>query len=945
MSDAPLRTSIADELGSLASKFASPRATHELPGGTTIASHFVIETALGRGGMGVVYRAHDRRLDRRVAIKLGLRGADLARARREAVALARLAHPNVVTIHEIGEHEGVPFVAMELCEGGTVRAWVRAAPRTWREIVAVYLDAARGLAAAHAAGLVHRDVKPDNILLGTDGRARIADFGLARGAAGLVGGKGVADSLVATAPTVDASPTSVHVIDVDAATVAPSTPVSPSDPDSPLTADGAIVGTPRYMAPEQQDGRPLDARTDEYAFCVALREALGTTAPRRVLAVVERGAAAEPDARFPTMDALIAALVRASRRPRWWIAPAAVAMVAALAATWWIARDPALPAGCESADARLRGVWDPATRAAIVARGAMLQPFVEAIDARVKTWKELRGATCRDVRRGGETAAAGFGRLQCLDQRLADLGVLVGYVQRATDARRVDELSGMLPSVDVCRDLRDLAWRAPQPDTVSLRAQVAEQRAQVRVATALGNIGRFDEALALIDGVTPRGQFAPLDAEVDYARADVLGERGDLVASKQAYRSAINLAASAHHPEIQVAAMLDLALTLAQENEELDARSREEIQSLLELAEATLRGVGGDVQLQAHLHGNRSAVRSALGDLDGGIADAREAFRIRREHDGPHRGVTINAAVNLGGTLLHGGHHREARDILITALADADVVFAPDHAVTRHLCDLLSTAHLRLGELAQARAMRERALAMNERVHGADSPELDSQRINLSVLLAAEGRFGDGIPLLEKTLASRRALGDESSTQVAMLRGNLAMSYAITGKLDQALEHAERSLAIFESSLGKDHPALVDALVSLAMIHNDRGDRARAIATGRRAVALAETALPPNSPELANPLGTLSMILADESPAEARRLAERAITLAAPPDGSPAVRGEAQLGLAMALARLDQLARAVSMAEASVRTLTEAGPMAAPSRKRAEAWLAQHRAR
>jgi tetratricopeptide (TPR) repeat protein len=575
----------------------------------------------------------------------------------------------------------------------------------------------------------------------------------------------------------------------------------------------------------------------------------------------------------------------------------------------------------------------------------VLQSFVEAIDARMTTWKEIRGATCRDVRRGGEAAAAAFGRLHCLDQRLADVGVLVGYVQRTTDARRIDELSGMMPSVDVCRALRDLAWRAPQPDTTALRGQVAEQRARVRVALALGNIGRFDEALALLDGVSPRGQFAPLDAEVDYARADVLGERGDLAASKQSYRSAINTAAAGHHPEIEIAAMLDLAMTLAQEHEDLDARSREEIKSLLELAEATLRGVGGDIELQAHLHGNRAAVRSALGDVDGGVADAREAYRLRREHDGPHRGVTVNAAVNLGGSLMHAGHHSEARDLLAAALADADRILQPDHTVTRHLCDLLSTAHLRLGDVAQARALRERSIAMTERVHGADSAELDGQRLNLSALLAAEGRFGDGIPLLEKTLASLHARGDEQSVQVAMIRGNLAMSYAITGKLEPALEHAEQSVAIFETALGKEHPAVVDALVSLAMIHNDRGDRARAIAIGRRAVALAEATIPPKSPELANPLGTLSMILADDAPAEARRLAERAIILAAPPDGSPAVRGEAQLGMAMALARLDQHGRAIAVAEEAVRTLTEAGPTAMPSRKRAEAWLAQHRPR
>ena len=941
MSDDPLRPSIAEELGSLAGAFTPRAAELELPEGAVVGGHFVIEAALGKGGMGAVYRAHDRRLDRRVAIKLGLRGADLARARREAVALARLAHPNVVTIHEIGEHDGVPFVAMELCEGGTVRAWSRAAPRSWREVLAVYVQAARGLAAAHAAGLVHRDVKPDNILLGGDGRARIADFGLARGAAGLSGGTGHVAPALVTGPTVDARPTASSLIDAEAPTLGPP---SSTDPDTPLTAAGAIVGTPRYMAPEQTDGRPLDARTDEYAFCVALREAIGATAPRRVLAVLARGAAPEPGDRFPSMDGLVDALERAARRPRWWIAPVVAVAAGALATTWWLARDVSVPPGCEPAAARLRGVWDPAVRAELTARGTALAPFVEAIDARVAGWTAQRTATCREVRRGGEAAAAGFARLGCLDQRIAELGALVGFVRRATDTDRIPELTRSLPSADVCRDRRDLVWRAPQPDTAALRAQVNDHRGTLRVAQGLGNVGRFDEALALVAEV-PRSAYAPLDAEASFVRAGILGERGDVAASKQAYRAAITTAAAAHHVEIQVAAMLDLALTLAQEKEELDPRSRDEITSLLELAEATLRGAGGDLELQAHLLGNRAAVRAALGDLDGGVADAREAVRLRREHDGPRARSTINATINLGGTLIEAGHPGEARDVLAVALADAAVSFDDDHVVLRQLYDLLSTAHLRLGELPEARALRERSLAMTERILGPDSPELDDERVDLSVLLASEGRFADGIPLLEQTLASLRARGDESSTTVAMLRANLGMSYAITGDLDRALASGERAVAIFTSALGDDHPALIGALVSVAMIHHERGDRARAIDAGRRALAVARTALAPTSPRLANPLATLALVLAEDSPAEARRLAERALALAAPPDGSAAVRGEAQLALAMALARLDQRPRAIALAEESVRTLTAAGPTAAPSRRRAEAWLAAQRPR
>ncbi len=298
--------------------------------GLRVGGHFVLEKQLGRGGTGVVYQARDQRLDRVVAIKLGLRGADLDSMRREAMALARLAHPNVVTIYEVGEHEGAGFVAMELCAGGTARAWLRARPRTRREIVELYAAAGRGLAAAHAAGLVHRDVKPDNILLGADGRVRIADFGLARAPI---------DGRAATSPIVTDAPVA------ETATPEAGAPLS--------TSFDRVVGTPRYMAPEQMRGASIDARADQFAFCVALQEALigerpsipaqralaiaagerppprDPRMPRTLHAALSRGLAAAPADRWPSMEALIAALER-GLRPRRWIAPAA--LVAALAA-------------------------------------------------------------------------------------------------------------------------------------------------------------------------------------------------------------------------------------------------------------------------------------------------------------------------------------------------------------------------------------------------------------------------------------------------------------------------------------------------------------------------------------------------------------------------------------------------------------------------------------
>ncbi len=286
-------------------------------GGTAAPVHlgrYVVLGTIGQGGMGVVYRAYDPQLDRKVALKLvhvqasaPRRHRARARLLREGQAMARLAHPNVVPVFDSGTHGDDVFIAMEYVEGITLREWLRAAPRRWREVLAVCTDAARGLAAAHRGKLLHRDFKPSNVLVGADGRARVLDFGLAR-----------------ALEQRDASSDDFDELD------------GRSRLETGLTEVGAVVGTPGYMAPERLVGGPGDERSDQYAFAVALYEALAgrhpfpvpsgqdarqflavapQTPPPRIAVVprwldriVARGLAADPERRWPSMDALIAAL-------------------------------------------------------------------------------------------------------------------------------------------------------------------------------------------------------------------------------------------------------------------------------------------------------------------------------------------------------------------------------------------------------------------------------------------------------------------------------------------------------------------------------------------------------------------------------------------------------------------------------------------------------------
>jgi serine/threonine protein kinase len=307
---------------------------------------YAILRALGEGGMGVVYVAYDEELDRKVAVKL-LRDADSSqpeqrlRIQREAQAMARVAHPNVVAVYEVGEHDGQVYIAMEFVDGTTLAEWQRST-RPWGEVLEMYQNAGQGLLAAHQAGLVHRDFKPDNVLVGRDGRPRVADFGLARNE---MLGQAVAGGAGQSSDALDAS-VRARLRQERAAAEAATEPGAEVKTarlagdggllQSPLTQAGAILGTPAYMSPEQHDGQPTDARSDQFSFCAALWEALygqrpfagdtllslsfnvlqgrlrpipaGTVVPGRIGRALQKGLSVDPAARFPSMAELLQAI-------------------------------------------------------------------------------------------------------------------------------------------------------------------------------------------------------------------------------------------------------------------------------------------------------------------------------------------------------------------------------------------------------------------------------------------------------------------------------------------------------------------------------------------------------------------------------------------------------------------------------------------------------------
>ncbi len=363
MTDAPQPETVAG-----VTRPASAPSESGLGPGTKIGRYLILER-VGAGGMGVVFSAYDPELDRRVAIKVlasDLLGEESRlRLLREAQAMARLSHPNVVPVYDAGTDDGRVFVAMEFVQGVTLREWLDGEARGWTDVLDTMRRAALGLEAAHEAGLVHRDFKPDNVMVGDDGRVRVLDFGLARSTS-LDSVPGPLDGTTgANDPTADAGP-GEKALAVQ------------------VTSQGAMLGTPAYMPPEQLEGREVDARTDQWSYCVTLYEALygsrpfeGTTVaafvlamhhdgvrpppesspvPASIFAAIARGLELEPNLRHQSIGALLQALevpppLRSRAMPI-----GLTAFGALIAGTWWWSTQHPDDA-CESRTLAAATVW------------------------------------------------------------------------------------------------------------------------------------------------------------------------------------------------------------------------------------------------------------------------------------------------------------------------------------------------------------------------------------------------------------------------------------------------------------------------------------------------------------------------------------------------------------------------------------------------------------
>ena len=669
---------------------ASEARTEAEPSG-----RYVLLETLGAGGMGVVEAAYDRELHRKVALKfLHVRaGGDASGARssllREAQALAKLAHPNVVGVHDVGVLDGEVFVAMEFVEGKTLRAWLQAGLPDVDRALAVLGQAGEGLAAAHAVGLVHRDFKPENVLVGADGRVRVTDFGLAR--PHVPGGGAAADA-----------------------------PVAALDPT--VTRTGILAGTPAYMAPEQRRGARGDARSDLYAFCVTLHEAITGARPesakrglRRMPAwlerVVARGLADDPSARWgsmrPLLDALAAGPRVTSRRVAGLVAVLGIGAAVVVAGV-------RQTAPCPPPTHAFDGAWDDAQRAAMTRAFAssgrdsatsVLAYVVGALDGYREAWIRTEVDTCAATRlRGDQSERLLDLRMTCLDDRRRSLARVVSLLSTADSeivGRSVEIVSG-LPSLDGCARIRSLEEVRPLPSSAEDRAVVASGKLALDDARALFHAGKLADARAQLEPAiagAARVGYAPLLAQLLYWRANV--ER-DLGLDKQCQETLVQAAAQA------IEAHDDATLARAWTLFGLEIENRpEQARAWVEQAGAAIRRLGGDDALE----GERLL---SLGSLELGVArDRARADLLRaRELLARTRGGDFYLIASIDQRLgnIAFDEHRidEAMKYHEQALALRERLFGREHAATVSSIFNVAEDAIARREPAQAReALRE----------------------------------------------------------------------------------------------------------------------------------------------------------------------------------------------------------------------------------------------
>lgn len=835
-----------------ASEPAPPHATspaRPLTRGDLVGRYVLIDQ-VGAGAMGAVYAAYDPELDRRVAVKV-LRAdrAPTAEARgrllREAQAIAKLSHASVITVHDVGEIGDQLFIAMEFVDGGTLTDWLRARDHGWEEILPRLRAAGEGLVAAHAAGIVHRDFKPENVLISSDGRVKVADFGIARWA-----DPGVGRASVEVSRDEQKIESSLDRLGGDS-----------------LTRTGALLGTPAYMAPEQHGVGAGNEASDQFAFCVTAFEALcgerpfrGSTVaalvtakldgeiaspsaavPGWLMRVVRRGLAADPAARWPSMRALLEALAHDPRRRRrrgLAIAGVLLAGAALGAAIDWTA--PAPPQPCPAAAPLLADVWNPGRRASIErAFAATSLAYASEVASRVgaivddyaASWAAMRDDACAATWvRGEQSGEVLDARIACLDD--ARSGLLTTLT--ALETSGADVVDGAVQMVSALRPITDCergadltAWRS-LPTDPERRARVLALRARFGEALVHRRTRSHPEQEADLEEILAEARTLDDGRLVTQARvilAELAESRGELQQARDTYEDVLWEAIALDAPADALDAVIGLiwleGFVLAETDAALD-RER--------AARALLHRLGDPPGREAALLSRLGATYFRADRRAEALAAYAEAVRIAPRDTLSARLGAADLEFNLASVMLEEGSVDQALDRYEEVERVWVDAVGPDHPEIAVIAINRASAYQRRGEHERSLESARRAVRIYEGAGGFHATHLAEAYSSLAGAYFALGDHARALDERRRALSALERIVPAGHPQLAKYRMKMVETLLVLGRVDEAAA----VVASWGADAAEPDPA---RLLAEGMVSEMRGDRAAAVVSYTSAVS------------------------------------------------------------------------------------------------------------
>ena len=862
------------------------------PGAQQLGRYSVLEP-VGAGAMGIVYAAYDPQLDRRVALKLlhasgGQGDSEKLRARllREAQAMARLSHPNVIAVHDVGTVHDQVFVAMEFVEGETLSSWLEK-KQPWHEILRVFSLSGRGLAAAHAAGLVHRDFKPDNVLIGKDGRVRVTDFGLASAE--------------------DKSP-----VDWNLATKRPAT-------TSSLSQQGALVGSPAYMAPEQLRGETVDARADEFSFSVALYEALygerpftgadlqalrtsiekgefraepgGSRVPGWVRKVILRGLASDPNDRYPTLDAMLAALEIRPARARYQIllglATLLVIVGSLIFLRWQSGKG---ERACKGADTKVENVWRPELKqAASQAFEASKVPYAQdawqraqkALDKYATDWIALRTEACEATAVRHEQSAELLDlRMSCFDDRLRELSAAASLFSRTgadpVVVAKSSNVTSTLTQLSICSDTR--ALREPGAPTLAQRPQVDALLDRIALVKALSAAGKPDlnSAQAISDDAKKLG-YAPVEAEALLELGSITNQSGDNESAHKIFTAAAAAGLRAHTDQIVASGWIEALLSDILLSK-LEVGDLDEVQARAAVARlgddlgqqaALATALAGNARMHDHMdeataqarravelldrsHGDNHLLVSALGALtlslesqskmDEALATQERAWKLAVETYGLEHPVSAEMETEYGNLLCNVKDAPDCEARMLHAMTALKNALGPDHPSVADALVALAD-HSIHRDPKKAQGYFRDAIAVMEK--GPKTSSLAYAHAIYGVALEGTQDLSGAIAEQERAIEIEHAVtGKPEDLETALARANWGEMLFQLGKLAGARAQLEQAIAIQDAGYGVDNPQTAETMSTLARVAYAEGKLGEARKLAEKVLAIIQGAMP-----------------------------------------------------------------------------------------------------